>query len=57
MEEVIDELHESFAIDTKAMINCLETTMDEITSKDDFPRFFWPMSDLIIESGHSIGHD
>ena len=39
MEEVIDELHESFAIDTKGLINCLETTMDEITSKDDFPRF------------------
>jgi hypothetical protein len=39
VEEVIDELHESFAIDTKGLINCLETTMDEITSKDDCPRF------------------
>jgi hypothetical protein len=39
VEEVINELHENFAIDTKALINCLETTMDEITSKDDFPRF------------------
>jgi hypothetical protein len=39
VEEVIDELHESFSIDTKALINCLGTTMDEISSKDDFPRF------------------
>jgi hypothetical protein len=39
VEEVIDELHESFAIDTKALINSLDTTIDEITSKDDFPRF------------------
>ena len=39
VEEVIDELHESFAIDTKGLIDCLETTIDEITSKDDCPRF------------------
>ena len=38
VEQVIDELHESFAIDTKGLINCLETTLGEITSKDDFPR-------------------
>jgi hypothetical protein len=36
---VIDEIHESFAIDTKGLINCLETTIDEITSKDDLPHF------------------
>jgi hypothetical protein len=40
IEEVIDEIHESFAIDTKGLISCLETTIDEITNKDDFPRFF-----------------
>jgi hypothetical protein len=40
VEEVIDEIHERFAIDTKGLISCLETTIDEITSKDDFPRFF-----------------
>src|SRR5271154_2119978 len=39
VEEVIDELHESFAIDIKALIECLKTTLDEITSGDDFPRF------------------
>jgi hypothetical protein len=39
IERVIEELHESFAIDIKVLINCLKTTMDEITSKDDFPRF------------------
>jgi hypothetical protein len=39
VEEVIDEIHESFAIDTKGLINCLETTIDEITSKDDLPHF------------------
>jgi hypothetical protein len=38
-EQVIDELHESFAIDIKALIDCLKTTLEEITSKDDFPRF------------------
>jgi hypothetical protein len=39
VEEVIDELHESFAIDIKALIDCLKTTLDGITSADDFPRF------------------
>jgi hypothetical protein len=39
IDKVIDELHESFLIDIKALINCLKTTIDEITSKDDFPRF------------------
>lgn len=39
VEQVIDELHESFAIDIKSLINCLKRTLDEITSKDDFPRF------------------
>jgi len=39
VEEVIDELHENFAIDTKSLINCLGTTIDEITSKDGYPRF------------------
>ena len=39
LDEVIDELHESFAIDIKGLINCLSTTIGEITSKDDFPRF------------------
>lgn len=40
VEEVINELHESFAIDTMGLISCLWTTIDEITSKDDFPRFY-----------------
>jgi hypothetical protein len=39
IERVIEELHESFAVDIKALINCLKTTMDEITSKDDVLRF------------------
>jgi hypothetical protein len=39
VEQVIDDLHESFAVDIEALINCLKTTMDKITSKDDFRRF------------------
>jgi hypothetical protein len=39
VDQVIDELHESFAIDVKSLINCLTTTLDEITSEDDCPRF------------------
>jgi hypothetical protein len=38
-EHVIDEIHESFAIDITALLNCLKTTLNEITSEDDFPRF------------------
>jgi hypothetical protein len=39
VDKFIDEIHESFAIDIKALIGCLQTTMEEITSKDDYPRF------------------
>jgi hypothetical protein len=39
VEKVIEELHESFAIDIRALIDCLNTTLKEITSKDDLPRF------------------
>jgi hypothetical protein len=42
IDEVIEELHESFAIDVRALIDCLERTLNEITSKDDFPRFKLP---------------
>jgi hypothetical protein len=33
VDKFIDEIHESFAIDIKALIGCLQTTMEEITSK------------------------
>jgi hypothetical protein len=48
VEEVIDEIHERFAIDTKGLISCLETTIDEITSKMIFLAFL-PRIFLIIE--------
>lgn len=39
LESVIDELHESFAVDVRNIIDTLKNTINDITSNDDYPRF------------------